>query len=91
MNATTTIAAIISSPSIQVARRTPERRNYWSAHELSLMGSRRNAVSDLPKAKNQPSAAVALHELWKGRTEWMPDITAVHAFLSAVRSPRANF
>ena len=38
-------------------------------------------MSDLPKAKNAPSAAVALHELWKQRDEWMPDPTAVHEFV----------
>ena len=45
------------------------------------MGRLRNAVSDLPKAKTQPSAAVALHELWKHRAEWTPDLTAVHDFV----------
>jgi len=38
-------------------------------------------VSDLPEAKNAPSATVALHELWKRRTEWMPDSAAVHEFV----------
>jgi class 3 adenylate cyclase/tetratricopeptide (TPR) repeat protein len=37
-------------------------------------------VSDLPTAKNAPSAA-ALHELWTHRTEWMSDVTAVHDFV----------
>ena len=45
------------------------------------MGRLRNVVSDLPKAKNAPSAAVALHELWKRRAEWMPDVAAVHDFV----------
>src|SRR5450759_3892725 len=45
------------------------------------MGRLRNVVSDLPKAKNLPSTAVALHELWKRRTEWMSDATAVHDFV----------
>ncbi len=45
------------------------------------MGRLRNVVSELPKAKNAPSAAVAMHELWKGRAEWMPDVTAVHDFV----------
>ena len=38
-------------------------------------------MSDLPKAKNAPSPTVALHELWKQRDEWMPDLTAVHQFV----------
>jgi len=41
----------------------------------------KNSVSDLPKAKNAPSAAVALHELWKQQDEWMPDPTRVHEFV----------
>ena len=45
------------------------------------MGRLRNAVPKLPKAKTQPSAAVALHELWKRRAEWMPDTAAVHDFV----------
>ena len=45
------------------------------------MGRRRKAVSDLPKAKNTPSTAVALHELWERRTDWMADLTAVHDFV----------
>jgi class 3 adenylate cyclase/tetratricopeptide (TPR) repeat protein len=38
-------------------------------------------VSDLPEVKNAPSASVALHELWRRRTEWMDDVDAVHAFV----------
>ena len=45
------------------------------------MGRRRNVVSDSPKAKNTSGAAVALHELWERRAEWMPDVTAVHDFV----------
>jgi class 3 adenylate cyclase/tetratricopeptide (TPR) repeat protein len=45
------------------------------------MGKLRNVVSDLPKAKNAPSATVALHELWARRTEWMPDAAAAHDFV----------
>jgi class 3 adenylate cyclase/tetratricopeptide (TPR) repeat protein len=45
------------------------------------MGKLRNVVSDLPKAKNAPSATVALHELWTCRAEWMPDVTAAHDFV----------
>lgn len=45
------------------------------------MGKRRNVVSDLPKAKNAPSATVALHELWTRRAEWMPDVAAAHDFV----------
>jgi predicted Zn-dependent protease len=45
------------------------------------MGKLRNVVSDLPKAKNAPSATVALHELWTHRAEWMPDVAAAHDFV----------
>lgn len=45
------------------------------------MGKLRNVVSDLPKAKNAPSATVALHELWARRAEWMPDAAAAHDFV----------
>jgi predicted Zn-dependent protease len=38
-------------------------------------------VSDLPEVKNAPTASVALHELWRRRTEWMDDVDAVHAFV----------
>ena len=38
-------------------------------------------MSDLPEVKNAPTASVALHELWRRRTEWMDDIEAVHAFV----------
>jgi class 3 adenylate cyclase/tetratricopeptide (TPR) repeat protein len=43
-------------------------------------------VSDLPEVKNAPSASVALHELWRRRTEWMDDIEAVHAFVKRALS-----
>jgi class 3 adenylate cyclase/tetratricopeptide (TPR) repeat protein len=45
------------------------------------VGKLGNIVSDLPKAKNAPSAAVALHELWKRRDEWMSDAAEVHGFV----------
>jgi len=38
-------------------------------------------VPDSPTAKNLPSAAVTLHELWKRRAEWMPDVAAAHDFV----------
>jgi len=43
-------------------------------------------VSDLPEVKNAPSAAVALHELWRRRTEWMGDAEAVHAYVKRALS-----
>ena len=43
-------------------------------------------MSDLPEVKNAPSASVALHELWRRRTEWMDDIEAVHAFVKRALS-----
>jgi class 3 adenylate cyclase/tetratricopeptide (TPR) repeat protein len=43
-------------------------------------------VSDLPEVKNAPSASVALHELWRRRTEWMDDRDAVHAFVKRALS-----
>src|SRR5436190_19483985 len=49
--------------------------------KLPAYGPARNVVSDLPKAKNSPSPTVALHELWRLRTEWMPDSTTVHEFV----------
>ncbi|MEA3186651.1 MAG: hypothetical protein QOD99_481, partial [Chthoniobacter sp.] len=45
-----------------------------------------NVVSDLPEVKNVPSAAIALHELWRRRTEWMDDTQAVHAFVKRALS-----
>lgn len=38
-------------------------------------------MSDLSEVKNAPSASVALHELWRRRTEWMDNLDAVHAFV----------
>src|SRR3954470_19034613 len=38
-------------------------------------------VSDLSEVKNAPSASVALHELWRRRTEWMDNRDAVRAFV----------
>lgn len=43
-------------------------------------------MSDLPEVKNAPSAAVALHELWRRRTEWMGDTKAVHAYVKRALS-----
>ena len=43
-------------------------------------------MSDLPEVKNAPSASVALHELWRRRTEWMDDAEAVHAFVKRALS-----
>jgi class 3 adenylate cyclase/tetratricopeptide (TPR) repeat protein len=43
-------------------------------------------VSDLPEVNNAPSASVALHELWRRRTEWMDDAQAVHAFVKRALS-----
>ena len=43
-------------------------------------------VSDLPEVKNVPTASVALHELWRRRTEWMDDAEAVHAFVKRALS-----
>jgi class 3 adenylate cyclase/tetratricopeptide (TPR) repeat protein len=43
-------------------------------------------VSDLPEVKNAPSATVALHELWRRRTDWIEDIKAVHAFVKRALS-----
>ncbi|MEY2529226.1 MAG: hypothetical protein QOJ05_1316 [Verrucomicrobiota bacterium] len=43
-------------------------------------------MSDLPEVKNAPSATVALHELWRRRTEWLDDIQAVHAFVKRALS-----
>ncbi|MEY2504727.1 MAG: Tetratricopeptide Repeats-Sensor, partial [Verrucomicrobiota bacterium] len=43
-------------------------------------------MSDLPEVKNAPSAAIALHELWRRRTEWLDDIQAVHAFVKRALS-----
>jgi class 3 adenylate cyclase/tetratricopeptide (TPR) repeat protein len=43
-------------------------------------------VSDLPEVKNAPAASVALHELWRRRTEWMDDIEAVRAFVKRALS-----
>src|SRR3954452_5867525 len=44
------------------------------------------SVSDLPEVKHAPSASVALHELWRRRTEWMDDTQAVHAFVKRALS-----
>src|SRR2546423_3618892 len=44
------------------------------------------SVSDLSEVKNAPSASVALHELWRRRTEWMDDRDAVHAFVKRALS-----
>lgn len=38
-------------------------------------------LPDISKAKDAPGNAVALHDLWKRRTEWMPDAAAVHDFV----------
>ena len=43
-------------------------------------------MSDLSEVKNAPSASVALHELWRRRTEWMDDREAVHAFVKRALS-----
>jgi class 3 adenylate cyclase/tetratricopeptide (TPR) repeat protein len=43
-------------------------------------------VSDLSEVKNAPAASVALHELWRRRTEWMDDIEAVRAFVKRALS-----
>ena len=43
-------------------------------------------MSDLPEVKNAPSASVALHELWRRRTEWMDDLDAVHSFVKRALS-----
>ena len=43
-------------------------------------------MSDLPEVKNAPSASVALHELWRRRTEWMDDLDAVRAFVKRALS-----
>ena len=43
-------------------------------------------MSDLPEVKNAPAASVALHELWRRRTEWMDDIEAVRAFVKRALS-----
>src|SRR5256714_6293280 len=44
------------------------------------------SVSDLSEVKNAPSASVALHELWRRRTEWMDDLDAVHSFVKRALS-----
>jgi len=44
------------------------------------------SVSDLSEVKNAPSASVALHELWRRRTQWMDDRDAVHAFVKRALS-----
>jgi class 3 adenylate cyclase/tetratricopeptide (TPR) repeat protein len=43
-------------------------------------------VSDLSEVNNATSASVALHELWRRRTEWMDDIKAVHSFVKRALS-----
>jgi class 3 adenylate cyclase/tetratricopeptide (TPR) repeat protein len=43
-------------------------------------------VSDLSEVKNAPSASVALHELWRRRTEWLDDRDAAHAFVKRALS-----
>jgi class 3 adenylate cyclase/tetratricopeptide (TPR) repeat protein len=43
-------------------------------------------VSDLSEVNNATSASVALHELWRRRTEWMDDIDAVHSFVKRALS-----
>src|SRR5256714_1229751 len=47
------------------------------------------SVSDLSEVKNAPSASVALHELWRRRTEWMDDLDAVHSFVKRALSAGA--
>lgn len=43
-------------------------------------------MSDLPEVKNAPSASVALHELWRRRTEWIDDIEDVRDFVKRALS-----
>ena len=43
-------------------------------------------MSDLAEVKNAPSASVALHDLWRRRTEWLDDRDAVHAFVKRALS-----
>ena len=88
MNAKITIAATIRQCKLLIRKITGQalaivylqgvrRAGFpgWKAGRLT------KPVSDLPKDKKAPSAAVALHQLWKQRDEWMPDLTAVHDFV----------
>jgi class 3 adenylate cyclase/tetratricopeptide (TPR) repeat protein len=43
-------------------------------------------VPDLSEVNNASSASVALHELWRRRTEWLDDIDAVHSFVKRALS-----
>ena len=43
-------------------------------------------MSSLTEVKDAPSASVALHEVWRHRTEWMDDRDAVHTFVKRALS-----